>query len=202
MQLQSKMFLMTGAIVATTVLSASIPHRYIEEANSLSNMVTENRIPVIMSSRDIRSHFTDTVRLLESYMLFGTDANSSAAYRSSRREEFEQAENSLATLHQQSMHFDLGADAPRLSALDTDLAALKTLEEKVETLNESKTPQGTALAYDTLQNQILPLEKTLFSNITEIAQSQNRIANDEQAQLRQANHFTLIVLWLGTIIAS
>jgi methyl-accepting chemotaxis protein len=202
MQLQSKMFLMTGAIVATTVLSASIAHRYIEEANVLSNMVTENRIPVIMSSRDIRSHFTDTVRLLESYMLFGIDANSSALYRKSRREEFEQAESSLALLHQQTSHFDLGSDAARLIALDSDLAALKTLEEKVETLNESKTPQGSAAAYDTLQNQILPLEKSLFSNITEIAQSQTRLANEEQAQLRGANHFTLIVLWLGTIIAS
>jgi methyl-accepting chemotaxis protein len=202
MQLQSKMFLMTGAIVATTVLSAGIAHRYIEEANVLSNMVTENRIPVIMSSRDIRSHFTDTVRLLESYMLFGIDANSSALYRKSRREEFEQAESSLALLHQQTSHFDLGSDAPRLIALDSDLAALKTLEEKVETLNESKTPQGSAAAYDTLQNQILPLEKSLFSNITEIAQSQTRLANEEQAQLRGANHFTLIVLWLGTIIAS
>src|SRR6201996_5254063 len=202
MQLQSKMFLMTGAIVATTVLSASIAHRYIEEANVLSNMVTENRIPVIMSSRDIRSHFTDTVRLLESYMLFGIDANSSALYRKSRREEFEQAESSLALLHQQTSHFDLGSDAPRLIALDSDLAALKTLEEKVETLNESKTPQGSAAAYDTLQNQILPLEKSLFSNISEIALSQTRLANYEQAKLRGANHFTLIVLWLGTIIAS
>jgi len=202
MQLQSKMFLKTGAIVATIVLSACIAHRYIEEANALSNMVTENRIPVIMSSRDIRSHFTDTVRLLESYMLFGIDANSSALYRKSRRDEFEQAESSLALLHQQTSHFDLGSDAPRLIALDSDLAALKTLEEKVETLNESKTPQGSAAAYDTLQNQILPLEKSLFSNITEIAQSQTRLANEEQAQLRGANHFTLIVLWLGTIIAS
>jgi methyl-accepting chemotaxis protein len=202
MQLQSKMFLKTGAIVATIVLSSCIAHRYIGEASALSNMVTENRIPVIMSSRDIRSHFTDTVRLLESYMLFGIDANASATYRNARRQEFEQAESSLALLHQQTSHFDLGSDAPRLIALDSDLAALKTLEEKVETLNESKTPQGSAAAYDTLQNQILPLEKSLFSNITEIAQSQTRLANDEQAQLRAANHFTLIVLWFGTIIAS
>ncbi len=40
MQLQTKMFLQTGAIVATLVLSAGIAHRYIEEANTLSNMVT------------------------------------------------------------------------------------------------------------------------------------------------------------------
>src|ERR1700733_11970574 len=105
MQLQSKMFLMTGAIVATTVLSASIAHRYIEKANVPANMVTENRLPVIMSSRDIRSHFTDTVRLLESYMLFGIDANSSALYSKSRREEFEQSEASLDLLTQQTTHF-------------------------------------------------------------------------------------------------
>jgi methyl-accepting chemotaxis protein len=172
------------------------------EATHLSDVITANRLPLIMGSRDLRSHFTDTIRALESYMLFGIDPSSSVAYRNSRREQFEQAEISLVKLRQDSAHFDLGPDAQRLAALEEGLAALKPLEEKVEALSESKTSQGTAQAYDTLQNQILPLEKTLFRNVTDLAQSQMAQTNEELVSLRRANRSTLLTLWLATILGA
>jgi methyl-accepting chemotaxis protein len=200
MKLESKLGLSTGFLIAAMLLSAYIAHARIQEANRLSDIITTNRLPLIMGSRDLRSHFTDTIRALESYMLFGTDQNSSAAYRDSRSEQFSQAEASLAKLRQDSAHFDLGADASRLIALEAGLSALKPLEEKVETLNETKTSQGTAQAYDTLQTQILPLEKILFKNVTEMAQSQMDQTNEELVLLRHANHSTLVTLWLATTL--
>jgi methyl-accepting chemotaxis protein len=200
MKLESKLGLSTGFLIAAMLLSAYIAHARIQEANRLSDIITTNRLPLIMGSRDLRSHFTDTIRALESYMLFGTDQNSSAAYRDSRSEQFSQAEASLAKLRQDSAHFDLGADASRLIALEAGLSALKPLEEKVETLNETKTSQGTAQAYDTLQTQILPLEKILFKNVTEMAQSQMDQTNGELVLLRHANHSTLVTLWLATTL--
>jgi methyl-accepting chemotaxis protein len=82
------------------------------------------------------------------------------------------------------------------------LDSLKPLEEKVETLNETKTSQGSAQAYDTLQNQILPLERTLFKNVTDLAQSQMSQTNDELESLRRANHATVLTLWLATILGA
>jgi methyl-accepting chemotaxis protein len=202
MKLESKLGLSTGFLVAAMFLSAYTAHVRMAEATHLSDVITANRLPLIMGSRDLRSHFTDTIRALESYMLFGIDPTSSVAYRNSRREQFEQAETSLVKLRQDSAHFDLGPDAQRLAALEEGLAALKPLEEKVEALNESKTSQGTAQAYDTLQNQILPLEKTLFKNVTDLAQSQMAQTNEELVSLRRANHSTLLTLWLATILGA
>jgi methyl-accepting chemotaxis protein len=202
MKLESKLGLSTGFLIAAMFLSAYTAHLRMAEATHLSDVITSNRLPLIMGSRDLRSHFTDTIRALESYMLFGIDANSSVAYRNSRREQFEQAEASLVKLRQDSAHFDLGPDAQRLAALEEGLANLKPLEEKVETLNETKTSQGTAQAYDTLQNQILPLEKTLFRNVTDLAQSQMAQTNEELVSLRRANHSTLLTLWLATILGA
>jgi methyl-accepting chemotaxis protein len=202
MQLQTKMFLKTGAIIATIVLSAGIAHHYIDEANTLSRTVTEERIPIVMSTRDVRSHFTESIRTLESYILFGTNAASSADFRSTRRTQFEQAEASLAKLHRESAGVDLGADSSRINALESGLSTLKGLEEQVESLNESKSSLGVAQAYDTLQNQILPLEKNLFEITSKLSESQTELANQEQAELRHANHNTIFVLWFGTILAS
>jgi methyl-accepting chemotaxis protein len=202
MKLESKLGLSTGFLIAAMLLSAYTAHIRIAEANHLSDVITTNRLPLIMGSRDLRSHFTDTIRALESYMLFGIDPTSSAAFRNSRREQFEQAEISLTKLRQDSAHFDLGPDAARLTELETGLAALKPLEEKVETLNESKTSQGTAQAYETLQNQILPLERTLFKNVSDLAQSQMTQTNEELERLRRANHSTLLTLWIATILGA
>jgi methyl-accepting chemotaxis protein len=202
MKLESKLGLSTGFLIAAMFLSAYTAHVRMAEATRLSDVITANRLPLIMGSRDLRSHFTDTIRALESYMLFGIDPSSSVAYRNSRREQFEQAEISLVKLRQDSAHFDLGPDAQRLAALEEGLAALKPLEEKVEALNESKTSQGTAQAYDTLQNQILPLEKTLFRNVTDLAQSQMAQTNEELVSLRRANRSTLLTLWLATILGA
>jgi methyl-accepting chemotaxis protein len=202
MKLESKLGLSTGFLIVAMFLSAYTAHIRIAEANRLSDVITSNRLPLIMGSRDLRSHFTDTIRALESYMLFGIDANSSVAYRNSRREQFEQAEASLVKLRQDSAHFDLGPDAARLTSLEAGLAALKPLEEKVETLNETKTSQGTAQAYDTLQTQILPLERNMFKDVTDLAQSQMSQTNGELERLRRANHSTLMTLWLATILGA
>jgi len=202
MKLESKLGLSTGVLIIAMLLSAFTAYVRIEEADHLSDVINTNRIPLIMGSRDIGSHLTSTISGLQSYILFGLDPASSAAFRQSRKEQFDLAEAALVKLHQDSMHFELGADAPRLASIESGLAALKPLEEKVETLNETRTSQGTAQAYDTLQNQILPLQRSISATITDLAQSQMIQTDAELVRLRSANRATLYTLWLATILGA
>ncbi|HTD97379.1 MAG TPA: HAMP domain-containing methyl-accepting chemotaxis protein, partial [Edaphobacter sp.] len=71
-----------------------------------------------------------------------------------------------------------------------------------ENLNELKTSEGTAQAYTTLQNQILPLEKSLFATVTEVSHSQMLQTEDELVRLRSANRATLYTLWIATILGA
>jgi methyl-accepting chemotaxis protein len=202
MKLESKLGLSTGFLVVAMLLSAYTAHVRIEEANRLSDVVNSNRIPLIMGSRDVDSYLTRTTRSLESYILFGIDPASAASFRQARKQQFDMAEAAVEKLRQSSTRFDLGADAPRLAALESGMATLKPLEEKVEELNELKTSQGTAQAYDTLQNQILPLEKSLYGIVTEISHSQMQQTEEELVQLRRANRATLYTLWIATILGA
>ncbi len=202
MKLESKLGLSTGFLIIAMLLSAWTAHVRIQEANHLSDIVTTSRLPIIMDSRDVDSHLTRTISGLESYMLFGLDPATSANLRQLRKQQFGMAETAVAKLRQDSARFDLGSDAPRLAMLESGLASLKPLEDKVEALNETKTSQGTAQAYDTLQNQILPLERSLFATVTDLAQSQMSQTNEELVRLRAANRSTLITLWLATIFGA
>jgi methyl-accepting chemotaxis protein len=202
MKLESKLGLTTGVLICAMLLSAFTATMRIQEANHLASTATTQHIPINATTRDLRIQVLNSIHALESYMLFGIDPASAANFRHARQQTLTDADNAIGKLKEYSAHYNLGYDATRINELDAGLTSLKALEEKVEQLNESKTAQGTAQAYDTFQNQILPLEKAMYSLSGDLAQSQMTQANDEIVQLQHANNATLYTLWIATILGA
>jgi methyl-accepting chemotaxis protein len=202
MKLESKLGLSTGFLVAAMLLSAFTATMRIREANRLASAATTEHIPINATTRDFRIQILNSVHALESCMLFGIDPASAAGFRGTRQKNLIDADSTMAKLREYSGRYDLGYDTTRIRELDGGLTSLKALEERVEQLNDSRTSQGTAQAYDTFQNQILPLEKTIYSLSGDLSQSQMTQANDEIVQLQQANNATLRTLWIATILGA
>ncbi|MDE1176323.1 MAG: methyl-accepting chemotaxis protein [Edaphobacter sp.] len=202
MKLESKLGFASGALILAMLLSAFTATMRIQQATRLATSATTQHIPINSTTRDLRMHMLYSIHSLESYMLFGIDPATAAAYRHARQQYLSQADQSVSRLRQYSEQADLGYDATRIRQLDADMTQLKALEEKVEQLNESKSSQGTAQAYDTFQNQILPLERSLFSMSGDLGDSQMHQANLEIEQLQRANTATLWTLWIATIIGA
>ena len=202
MKLESKLGLSTGILVAAMLLSAYTATIRIQEANQLASTATTQHIPINQTVRDLRVQILYSIHALESYMLFGIDPAASASFRHTRQQNLAQADASMTKLKEYASLYGLGYDATRINELDASLSNLKALEDKVEQLNESKSAQGTAQAYDTFQNQILPLEKSLFAMASDLSQSQMAQADDEIVQLKHANSATLYTLWLATILGA
>ena len=79
---------------------------------------------------------------------------------------------------------------------------LKNAEERVETLNESRTPENLAAAYTLLESEILPgLKKTYDKSGAWSDAERVRVARDSD-RLQHANHLTLITLWLATALGA
>jgi methyl-accepting chemotaxis protein len=202
MKLESKLGLATGALIFAMLLSAFTATMRIQEANRLANSAGTQHIPIDTVTRDLRIQLLNSVHALESYMLFGVEPTSAATYRSERQRYIQQANESMATLQQYVAQYNLAYDATRIDQLDQRLNTLKELEEKVVQLNESKTSQGTAQAYDTFQSQIIPLEKNIYSMATDLGTSQMLQTNQEIAQLLRADTATLYTLWIATILGA
>ena len=202
MKLESKLGLSTGILVAAMLLSAYTATIRIQEANQLASTATTQHIPINQTVRDLRVQILYSIHALESYMLFGIDPAASASFRHTRQQNLAQADASMTKLKEYASLYGLGYDATRINELDASLSNLKALEDKVEQLNESKSAQGTAQAYETFQNQILPLEKSLFAMASDLSQSQMAQADDEIVQLKHANSATLYTLWLATILGA
>ncbi|MBS1798773.1 MAG: methyl-accepting chemotaxis protein [Acidobacteria bacterium] len=202
MKLETKLSLATGALIFAMLLSAFTATMRIQEANRLAASATTQHIPINAVTRDLRIRMVYSIHALESYMLFGVDPATAANFRRARQEYLAQADESMARLRQYNEQYALGYDATRIREIETGFANLKALEDKIEQLNESKTPQGTTQAYDTFQNQILPLGKSFFNLTGDLGESQMSQANLEIAQLKHANTSTLWTLWIATILGA
>lgn len=202
MKLEQKLGLATGALILAMLLSASTATMRIQEANRLATSATTQHIPINNATRELRLHMLYSIHALESYMLFGIDPASAANFRNARQQDLAQADASMSKLMEYADRNNLGYDATRIHEVATGLTSLKSLEDKVEQLNESKTSQGTAQAYDIFQNQILPLEKSVFAMSTDLGDSQMKQADLEIAQLQHANSATLWTLWIATILGA
>ena len=199
MKLETKLGLSTGVLILTSLLSALSAHTRIQEATRLSLDVTTQRIPVVMTTRDLRLQIVYTTSALESYILFGIDPTQSASFRKSRQQSVAAARSAMESLNHMVNQHHLGTDTGKLN---DQLSALLILQDKVEQLNESKTPEGTAQAYDVLQNQILPLEHSLVTTTSELGESQMTLTNQDMARLRDANRSALNTLWIATILGA
>jgi methyl-accepting chemotaxis protein len=202
MKLESKLSLSTGFLIAAMLLSAYTAHTRINEANRLSTMIVTKRIPAVMDLRETRNYVSTSIRALESYMLFGVDQASAASFINERNASWNSAQLSMADLISNTQTFDLGDDRSRIDAVKADMDNLKLLEAKVEELNNTHTAAGTAQAYELLQHQIINLDNSLQSSLTQVVTSQMAQVKDEEQQLQRANHSTLITLWLATIIGA
>ena len=202
MKLESKLGLNTGIIIFAMLLSALIAGLRIEKANRISNRVVENRMPIMLQTRDVRAHVSRSIRALESYILFGVNEASSTGYREERAEEMLQAEQGVTSLEQAGTKFDLGPDAARLQLIRERLPQLKAVQERVEELNESRNPEKVAQAYILVQNDIAALDNSISATVGKMADFQRQQAEQEASELQRANRSTLMTLWLATILGA
>ncbi len=202
MKLEAKLGLSTGLLVLAMFLSAYTAHVRIQEANDLSSSIVTRRMPAVMALRDARLSLVEGIRTLESYLLFGIDQQSAADYQKQRANEWQVVDHALAELQKSVQTFDLGNDREKLNTIVSDLNSLCTLEDKVEQLNASHTPEGTTQAYDLLRNEIVTRHTKINIDLNQLIAEQVSQSNVEAEQLQRANHSVLLTLWLTTLFGA
>jgi methyl-accepting chemotaxis protein len=202
MKLENKLGLSTGGLIAAMLLSAFTAHLRIEEANRLSDDVMSARMPLILNVRDVSSHLSRSLHSLECDMLFGMHGGAYAIYRSERAQQMEATEQSMVLALAARDRLDLREDGQHLLQVDQQLKTLRGLEERVQQLNNSSSPDDVAQAYGLLQHDILSLSDTVVATLESISASQTRQATAEFVELHRANELTVLSLWLATLLGA
>jgi len=202
MKLESKFGISTGVLILAMLISASVAHHSIQEANLLASTVADGRIPIICRAREVRAAMMTSVQSLETYLLLGPDSISSGHLRQVRSDNLNAADKPLAILLELSRHYDLGADALRIQQIQPGIIQLRSVEDEVERLNELNTPDGSRQARDLLSSQILSRDAPLFESMRLLVQSQEDQCDADMARLKEANRAVLLTLWTATLLGA
>ena len=203
MKLESKLGISTGVLILAMLVSALVAHMRIQEANRLSDLIFNERVPIISITRDVRFAPLMSVRSLETYLLIGADdPKASAHFRKERRDKLAGGDHSHAVLMDLIQKLGPGPEADEIQQFDTLLAQLRGLEEEAERLNELHTPAGASQAHALLIQQILPLDATLLASLNGFMKSQENQRDAELIRLGHLNRAVLITLWTATILGA
>ncbi len=202
MRLEAKLGFSTGILIAAMLLSALTAHLRMEEASQISAKVTDSRLPAMLEIRNVRQHVTRSLVALQSYMLFGTNPAASNAFRAERVSQMEAAIASLRLIEQSRTWFDDPADEALLHNLRSQVDHLVAAEGKVETLNETHSPDNLSSAYTLLETEILPDLTKMYDISGTLSESQRKRAAADSDSLQHANRLTLFTLWLATLLGA
>jgi len=166
MKLESKLGISTGVLILAMFISALVAHLRIQQANRLSNVLFNERAPIISLTRDVRFAPLSSIRSLESYLLFAADDPTlSARFRKERRDRLVSGDTARAKLMVLIQKLGPVPEVGEFQQFDTLLAQLRVLEDEDERLNELHTPAGATQAHDLLRQQILPIDAALFASL-------------------------------------
>ncbi len=203
MKLESKLGISTGVLILAMLVSALVAHIRIQEANRLSDLIFNERVPIISITRDVRFAPLMSVRSLETYLLIGADdPKASARFRKERRDKLAGGDRSHAVLMDLLQKLGPGPEVGEFQQFDALLAQLRGLEEEAERLNELHTPAGASQAHALLIQQILPLDATLLASLNGFMKSQENQRDAELIRLAHLNRAVLITLWTATILGA
>ena len=202
MKLETKLGFGTSALVLAMVVSAVSVHVRVTREDLLLETTATRRMPTILSMEEAREHLKRSIDAQQSYLLAVDKPEEQAALRAVRLSELEGAYKGIVSLETRRADMDLGEDVNRMERMRGGIDRLRSLQERVETLSDRKTPEDLAAAAALLKNDILALDQEMYTETTAISESALRKAEADAMALRQANHRTLLTLWMVTLVGA
>jgi methyl-accepting chemotaxis protein len=200
MNLQSKLGIKTGSLIAAMLCSAVAADLRISESNRLSEKVMKARMPLVLGVRDLGVEASESTRALGRSMLPGLSKERLAELWGERAERMAQTEASLAKVESLMATLEHGSDAEKLAKLRKDVEEMKSLELHALALEQAGDMPDRIAATNLLQTGVLSVEDRVSAEATEIADSQRAKAESDVQDLERANGMTVLGLWLTTLI--
>jgi methyl-accepting chemotaxis protein len=177
-------------------------HWSLIHAASLRGDVADNRMPFVRDLRELGAHAVLSTASLEMYSVALARQTSQATYLEASARQIVEVDQELAKVDADAKRLDLGPDAVRLEQLRPDLARLKAIERRVGLLTETPGVGLRSEGLYQLLGEMVELGGNIAAQVEEIAVSQSKIAEDENAGLREGDRRAVWTLWTATAVAA
>jgi methyl-accepting chemotaxis protein len=182
--------------------TSSVAYLRMTQVNHIIGKFISEQVPVVYSNRGARVSLGKSDRVLEEWLLYGTDAASDAKYRAAYLSQRADTENHMAELSDMNSRFDLGEDNARISSFEAQTTQLHGLQNHIADLIESRKPEEIVAARDLIRGEMADREKVLYQNLFDMVGYENSVANSESQQVIHASHVMVWTLWIATLVSA
>jgi methyl-accepting chemotaxis protein len=200
MKLEAKLGSTYGILILAMLATSSVAYLRMTQVNHIIGKFISEQVPVVYSNRGARVSLGKSDRVLEEWLLYGTDAASDAKYRAAYLSQRADTENHMAELSDMNSRFDLGEDNARISSFEAQTTQLHGLQNHIADLIESRKPEEIVAARDLIRGEMADREKVLYQNLFDMVGYENSVANSESQQVIHASH-VMVSAVLGGLLA-
>jgi methyl-accepting chemotaxis protein len=202
MKLEAKLGSTYGILILAMLATSSVAYLRMTQVNHIIGKFISEQVPVVYSNRGARVSLGKSDRVLEEWLLYGTDAASDAKYRAAYLSQRADTENHMAELSDMNSRFDLGEDNARISSFEAQTTQLHGLQNHIADLIESRKPEEIVAARDLIRGEMADREKVLYQNLFDMVGYENSVANSESQQVIHASHVMVWTLWIATLVSA
>jgi len=159
MKLEAKLGSTYGILILAMLATSSVAYLRMTQVNHIIGKFISEQVPVVYSNRGARVSLGKSDRVLEEWLLYGTDAASDAKYRAAYLSQRADTENHMAELSDMNSRFDLGEDNARISSFEAQTTQLHGLQNHIADLIESRKPEEIVAARDLIRGEMADRRK-------------------------------------------
>jgi methyl-accepting chemotaxis protein len=202
MKLEAKLGSTYGILILAMLVTSTVAYLRMTEMNRITNKFITEQVPVVYSNRGARVSLGKSDRVLEEWLLYGTDAATNAKYRAAYLSQRADTENHMAELSDMNNRFDLGEDNARIRSFEAQTTQLHELQNHIANLIESQKSTEIAAARDLIRGEMATQEKVIYQNLFDMVGYENSVANSESQRVIGASHLMVWTLWITTLVSA
>jgi len=189
-----------GALIVLMLISASFAYLKMVDATRLQEGIRTLRYPATIDGARIQAGIGDAAGALRGYVLFGSDPNDAARFKTTRAEAWQTLDAALADLTRVSQGFGDSSEASQASSIAAKVGTYHELQNKIERLAVGQGNEAMGQAYDLLKTEATTQQSELTTELGKLVDQEHDKTNQEIRALSDASRAATLVLWTTTLL--
>lgn len=202
MKLEAKLGSTYGILILAMLVTSTVAYHRMSQVNHIIGKFITEQVPLVYSNRGARVSLGKSALLLDEWLLYGAEPGATAKYRAAYLVQWADTENHMAELRDMESRFELGENNGRIRDFEAQATQLHELQDRIEALIESQTPQNVAAARELVRGEMTKQESVLYQNMFDMVGYENSVANSESQQVIRASHLMVWTLWITTLASA
>ena len=189
-----------GIVLLLMLISTSLAYVKALVIEKEAKTVADLRVPTVVASKELTAALNQISSKARQAVLAGNNKERSQAAHELFDEQRQVIEKDLARLDELAPHWTVPANRDRLAVVKDEIPKLIQIDQDSMAVAGTNSPDAVAKGGLLIETKATPVNENIKKALNEMAESQEKSMQDEQAQLAAAISSTVWTLWGCTLV--